>query len=444
MADPKLVQALKLKAQARLRLSQGAAPPPPAEGYQPAAPTDENTGWFEAMGNTVQNIPGSAMQVGKDVVNAVTHPREMVEGIRALDRGSRHWLESLTGGPETPEMGVAQKFAGDMVEGLKHPVTTTSNDPVGVLINLLGAKGLLGKGLKMADAPTDLPKLVEKAKNLKDATYLDNTGKFPNTDLTGVPKAVKQAASDARFDPRTHGDLTGLQDIMKLDKGGKFTGDLTEVSTLRQLMEKTGTGMAGDSGLLEKTKGAFDAAVTKASPEMATALEAERAANVVYKNTKGLADMLTSGKMRGALRGENATEIKKNITRTLTNSRTKKGYGDIADEMTDIVEKTPNSVGLMRAMLTQTGAAGSAGAMLGGNLFGVPGAIAGGMAGAALPPVSRLIKNAKASRVVEREMITLIRELNGLPPAQRTLRISKLSPAKRAMLISLSATGQDE
>lgn len=452
MADPKLAQALRLKAQARLRLqqSEGGDQPPPVEdtGYQPAAPTTADTGWWETLGNTARNTPGSAVQVVKDLAHAVTHPAQVAESIRQLDVGSRQWLESLAGDhpQETPEMATSRKFAENTIEGLKHPVTTFSNDPVGVMMNILGGKGLLGKGLKIAEAPTDLGRLVEKTRMAKDAAY-ETTNKLPTVKSPTLINETRAAADKAGYDPANFpahaAAYPGLQHVTSWKKGDYF--DPGTLRNMRVELERRGEGTGGDSGLLEKTKAAFDSEVAKASPAVADAMMAEREAYGLYKNTRGLSDMLTSGKLRGALRGENASEIKKNITRTLTNARAKKGYGDIEENLTKIVETTPNSVGLMKAMLTQSGASASALAALGAHVAGLPGAMVGGFAGAAIPPATRLAQNARAARVVERELTNLIREINGLPPAQRTLRIKQLSPAKRLMLLNLAAaSGQSD
>lgn len=439
---------LKLELRKRKAAATDANKPPPSDGYQPASPTTEESSWFETIGNTAKNFPGSAGNVVSELARMVTHPGETAEGIRKLDVGSRQWLETLGGEHEeaTPEMDAAKAAFDDFINTLQNPAISFSNDPAGFTFDLLLGKGLTGKTLRAADAPTDVARITKHAENVKDAIYAENTGKFPGTDISNVATDVKTAAGKARYHPKDHADLTGLGEIInRAGKSDPWIADLTEVSRLRGNMEKVeGGGRAPDSGLIGKTKEAFDIAVRDANPEMADALDAERLAYQNYKNTKGLADMLTSGKLKGAIRGDEANQIKQNITRTLTNARTKKGYADLTEEMEAIVKDAPSSSGLMNTFIRETPFSASAGAALGGAMLGIPGSIIGGGIGAAVPPILRKMRNAKAGAAVDREMLNLIREINGLPPAKRHIRMQQLSPAKRAALIALGIGAQEE
>lgn len=452
--DPEKVKrakALKMKLELEAKAKE-------AEGYKPASPTTEDTSWWDTLKNTAINAPGSAINVGKSLVDVVSHPVQTMEGIRALDRGSRQWLDSLVGDvPETPELAAWRKLGSDIYEGVKHPAITFSNDPAGVLMDILGAKGIGGKALRMTEAPTDLPRLIEKSKGISDAAFAE-TNKLGKTDLSTIIPEVRAAAKGAGYDPLNFPAQAqarpGLENVLtKFDKPSTVQPQIMadprtvrnirgKESGLEDLQQNVGQ-LSRDDGIIQKSKAAFDEGIRKVNPALADAIEAENAAYGLYKTNRGLSDMLTSGQLRGALRGEDASEIKKNITRALTNARTKKGYGDIVDELTTIVTKTPNSSGLMRSMLTQSGASSSVGALL-GSKFGPLGAVVGALGGASVPPILRLRRNAKAARIVERDLKNLIREINGLPPAQRTLRIQQLSPGERAALIGAGVVGQDE
>ena len=449
-AKLKRAKALKMK----MDLEAQAAP---REEYKPASPTTAESSWFETLGNTAKNAPGSAMNVVRGLVDVVTHPTEAVEGIRRLDRGSRQLLESMfEEKPETPELATARKFVEGVKETIKHPAIAASNDPAGILMDIFGLKGIGGKALRIADAPTDLPRLIQKSRDVSEAAF-GETNKLGKTDISNIIPEVRRAAEGAGYDPRLFPPQAqarpGLAHVLKTFEQPKTVLDpMLDPRTIRNIRGKEGGledlgqnvgTLSRDDCIIMKAKGAFDEGVKRENPAVAEAIAKENEAYSLYKTNRGLADMLTSGKLRGALRGEDAAEIKKNITKAITNARTRKGYGNIEDELTDLVTKTPNSVGLMRAMLTQSGASSATGALLGSQVAGPMGAVVGGMAGASVPPLLRLRKNAKAARVIERDLTNLIREINGLPPAQRALRIKQLSPGERAALVSAGAIGQD-
>lgn len=207
--------------EARRKANQHAA----AQGQQAATqgPLEHD---FDAM-NMVKNIPGSALELGKDLVGMVTSPVQTAKGIAALGgsalaKGQRKVRELASGVDIEPEEDEAVadavwEAAVGRYGGIEELQRTMENDPVGFMADFSGALGAAGKASKlnklgkvaqMVD-PVTLPGVVAKAAvkyGVPEGTargLYQSAAKFPTTMKNR--DQVTQLALDKRILPTKRG-----------------------------------------------------------------------------------------------------------------------------------------------------------------------------------------------------------------------------------------------
>ena len=315
--------------------------------------------------------------------------------------------------------------------------------------------GVKGK-LPTKAAPEIKPStIVREARVLKDDLNR-KIDLFPDKEIPIAPvvKAVQDAIDerkgmtrDAQIDIET--EYPGLQRVIKNENE---TADLPTIRNMRQYLQDRGDYHKGpkEDGLIGAAKDAFDEALAKTHPDAATALSKANQANVKFKETEGIVDMMTGGSLWGNIRTNVPIETTKRIAREIDpKSETALNYGPATTEkLTDIVQKTPDTrggglAGLAAAITSGSGVAGAIGWGLGGG----PGAAIGASLGIAGPAAHRALKSAKATSQVTRDMTNLVRELNGLSKIERIKRIQGLPPGQRATLLGifgLTQAGEEE
>ena len=94
---------------------------PPPEGFTVDAPTGiadigDNAAWLDVLTTAAQNIPGSAINFGKDIVQVVENPRESINQIAGLFFGLQEKL--VPGESVTPEQQAREEKA-DLAEAMR-------------------------------------------------------------------------------------------------------------------------------------------------------------------------------------------------------------------------------------------------------------------------------------------------------------------------------------
>jgi hypothetical protein len=189
-------------------------------------PAEEQPVDFDA-GEMISNIPGSAMQLGSDIWDAVTSPVQTAKGVAALGgsalaKGQRK-IQELASGVDI-EAGEDEAIADSVWDaavgrygGIDELKKTIMYDPVGFLSDFsgaLGAAGRVGKAGKLAQVanmvdPAMIPVIIAK-KAIKHGVSPDtarsmyqSAAKFSNT--MRKRDEVTQIALDRRIMPNKRG-----------------------------------------------------------------------------------------------------------------------------------------------------------------------------------------------------------------------------------------------
>lgn len=127
-------------------------------------PRQEPTAEDDFLGETIRNIPSSALQVGKDIAGAVTSPVETVEAIgQTAVGGFANLIEMITGNEDLAQkIGIDPKaeevasavgsFYAERYGSLEQAAETLKTDPVGFLTDLAGGLSVAGGALRGAGA----------------------------------------------------------------------------------------------------------------------------------------------------------------------------------------------------------------------------------------------------------------------------------------------------
>lgn len=162
--------------------------------------------WSEVAGRAVEAAPGSALNVGKSLVSAVSHPLDTLGKIGELEFGAAHKL-GLVDDPTAG--GAADALIGDYAEkygskaGFKERLAT---DPFNIGLDVasvvpglgVGKLGAVGKGLEtVARAGDPLNAVTLAGKVARTALKpVEGVAKYSQGVASGVPKSVLKIAED--------------------------------------------------------------------------------------------------------------------------------------------------------------------------------------------------------------------------------------------------------
>lgn len=111
--------------------------------------------------DTVSNVPGSAVQMGAEILHAVTSPIETVTNIKDVGKGVLQKAGVIEGDDAVKNADAVGKFFADRYGGAENIANTIKTDPVGFLSDL--AVVLSGGGAAAARAPGAIGKIGEVA-----------------------------------------------------------------------------------------------------------------------------------------------------------------------------------------------------------------------------------------------------------------------------------------
>jgi hypothetical protein len=169
------------------------------QAYQ-AAKTKEPKAEKFSVGETIKNIPSSAVEYGKNIVGAVLSPVQTIKG--ALDVGSGAMVNAIPGyeqfllktGADTPEelarvKGIASGVGQYYKERFANPLQTLQQDPVGMLGDVSGV--LTGGATVLPKIGGGVAKIGAAAEPLNLAT---------NVAGYGIAKALPATAPAALYE----------------------------------------------------------------------------------------------------------------------------------------------------------------------------------------------------------------------------------------------------
>jgi hypothetical protein len=160
----------------------------PAGRFVPDAPTPEPKGsmlWADVPGQALGNLPGSALKMGKDIVQgayqAVRHPVQTVENISHIVGG----VTGISPEQKSKDMWDATKqFFVDRYGGEEQLKKTLAEDPAGFIMDI--STVLTGGGAAAAKAPGIVGKVGTAAKVAGEAINPLNATKA----VTGPARAI--------------------------------------------------------------------------------------------------------------------------------------------------------------------------------------------------------------------------------------------------------------
>lgn len=109
-----------------------------------------NLGWSDVPGQAVRNLPASAAQFGKDIVQPIVHPVDTAKALYSVGSGA---VQKAVPGVQADEAAfdAVTKFFADRYGGMENLKRTLASDPVGFLADISTA--LTGGGALAARAP---------------------------------------------------------------------------------------------------------------------------------------------------------------------------------------------------------------------------------------------------------------------------------------------------
>lgn len=182
-------------------------------GWQSAPKAPENRTWLDTATEAVQNIPSSAVEFGKGIVQAVTNPIDTASALldlgagvlnRAVPAPVRDFVNKYDWNPQARERAVqtAQQVGGvykqryGSVEALKR---TIAKDPVGAMADLStllsGGAGIARAGAKATTrvAPRVSAAAGKAANVMTKAAAATNPVNAMTKPAAAVPKVIKKA-----------------------------------------------------------------------------------------------------------------------------------------------------------------------------------------------------------------------------------------------------------
>ena len=181
MATPQFYQAAKQAGYSDQQINQFLQTKQPKQVKR-----DQRQPGFQ-LGEMVRNIPGSALQLGKDILSPILSPVQTAKGLWGLTKGVA--AKALVPG-EDPEEKVVNdlvNFYADRYGGMDNLLNTIESDPAGFMMDVstvLGGAGAAAKGLKMG----------KTAKGLSTASKItDPIGMTGRLGRAGVSRIGKMA-----------------------------------------------------------------------------------------------------------------------------------------------------------------------------------------------------------------------------------------------------------
>jgi hypothetical protein len=250
--------------------TQQATPPAtqsPAE-YKPSFEAQQNDGFIASVGKTIGNIPGSALNLGKNLYQVARHPLDTAKNIGAVGAGAiQAGAETLFGQdnnvPKTQAQlendqafNSAKDYFVNRFGGIDKIKQTIVNDPVGLATDaatvLEGGGGLLKGAGKMTkiNALSTAGKTISKvgetinpvrqalplAKKIVSGTgnFIKKTANFATAQSTGLnPQTINQII-------KTPGAFSA-EEAAKLDRGTLANQVKTAIDTRLTDLSETGS-----------------------------------------------------------------------------------------------------------------------------------------------------------------------------------------------------------
>lgn len=242
---------------------------------------------------TLQNIPGSAMKFGHDIIQPVVHPIDTATNLYDLGKGLVQMTGIDVGGDESKAAAVG-KFFSDRYGGIENIKNTIKKDPVGALADV--SVILSGGGTLAARAPGAIGKLGKVAS--KAGASLD-----PLTMAMRGGKASAKLATHAIGGLGTH---TGGASLMEAFKAGSKGGNMGRA--FAQNMR----GNVSPVALVEDARAALSKMRQDRSTEYLKGMRGVKADATVLDFTKvqkAVDDVSEVGKYKGVSINQPAAEI---------------------------------------------------------------------------------------------------------------------------------------
>jgi hypothetical protein len=266
---------------------------------QPSQPTDadslynlingkkvekESTPWSDVLTRAYANIPSSAVEMGKGVYEAVTHPIQTAGGVMDLAAGTLHnitpehiadWIDKADWNPEAKERAVQTANAVGHIyknrygssEGFKEALAT---DPVGVASDVAtllsggaGAAsktGLIGKvgeissklgvpesALNVAGKVAENVNPINATQNLVETLGKPTLGLTTGTGTENIANAVKAGEmGDKSFLQNLRGQVPQIEAlnnardnlaIMRQNKSNAYRSGMTDISADKSVLD---------------------------------------------------------------------------------------------------------------------------------------------------------------------------------------------------------------
>jgi hypothetical protein len=184
-------------------------PPPRRRSWEQAPVVKNERSWLDVPGEAVQNIPSSAIEFGKSLVEMVSSPVQTVTGLVDLGAGAlqkavpapvRDFINQFEFNPEAQARAieVADQVGGVYRQryGSEEAVKRTlATDPVGAAgdISTILTGGAGAARMAARAAPSAAPKLTQAANVLQRGADITNPINVMAKPAAVVPKAIQRA-----------------------------------------------------------------------------------------------------------------------------------------------------------------------------------------------------------------------------------------------------------
>lgn len=264
------------------------AQPQPTNEYEPSFRSAQNDGFVASVGKTIGNIPGSALNLGKNLYQIARHPLDTAKNIGAVGAGAiQAGADSLFGQDQNVQktqtqlendqaFNSAKDYFVNRFGGMDKIKQTIINDPVGLAADaatvLEGGGGLIkgaGKMTKinaLSTAGKTISKVGETINPIRQAlplakkvvsgtgNFVKKTANFATAQSTGLnPQTISQiiktpgafsAGEAAKLDRGT------LANQVKTAIDTRLT-DLSETGSLYQTIRESGAATSIPQGTLK-------------------------------------------------------------------------------------------------------------------------------------------------------------------------------------------------
>lgn len=123
----------------------------------------------ESIMKATKNLPGSTLQIGKDLVSAIAHPIQTAQSIYDLAVGSAQLVVPGEQGKEEVARQFGQYFSDryGSIDGVKK---TFEEDPAGLALDIASVAGVAGAAIRGVGAVSGLEKVSRVGKALQSAS----------------------------------------------------------------------------------------------------------------------------------------------------------------------------------------------------------------------------------------------------------------------------------